>query len=61
MIDPVCLMHGRKMSEHDCLYCCLCFCPLTPDECHVTEDGIKEDVCNDCAIKEAAVMAERAK
>jgi hypothetical protein len=29
MIDPVCLFHGQKLSEHECLYCCLCFKVLT--------------------------------
>ena len=42
-IDPVCLIHGKKMSEHFCLYCCLCFKSLTPEECNVREDGQKED------------------
>ena len=54
-IDPVCLIHGKKWSEHElgfCLYCCLCFKPLTPDECHVMENGKKEDVCKPCAEKE---------
>jgi len=51
-IDPVCLIHGKKMSEHVCLYCCLCFRDLTPDECHVRPDGMKEDVCNECAACE---------
>lgn len=48
-IDPVCLIHGKRMSEHDCLYCCLCFEPLTPEQCHVLSDGTKEDVCKECA------------
>jgi len=58
-IDPVCLIHGKKFSEHElgfCLYCCLCFEPLTPDECHVTKDGKKEDVCKPCAEKESRGM-----
>lgn len=53
MIDPVCIVHGKKMSEHDCLYCCLCFTPLTPEECHVDEKGQKWDVCKKCAEEEA--------
>lgn len=53
-IDPTCLIHGKKMSEHDCLYCCLCFKSLTPEECHVLPDGQKEDVCIPCAAKEKA-------
>lgn len=58
MIDPVCLLHGKKASEHNCLYCCLCYCDLTPETCHVLEDGTKEDVCNECAEKEAAHMKD---
>jgi len=53
-IDPVCLLHGKRLSEHVCLYCCLCYRTLTVDECHVRTDGEKEDVCEDCACQEAA-------
>ena len=56
MIDPVCLMHGKKMSEHRCLYCCLCYKDITPDECNVTDDGKKENVCKPCAEKERKQM-----
>ena len=56
-IDPVCLMHGKKKSEHLCLYCCLCFKNLTPEECNITESGEKEDVCVPCAEQEKAIMA----
>ena len=52
MIDPMCLIHGKRMSEHVCLYCCMCFKPLKPDQCNVREDGLKEDVCIDCAKRE---------
>lgn len=51
VIDPVCLFHGKKMSEHEggrCLYCSLCFDLLTPDECAVDEDGQKWDICIPC-------------
>lgn len=58
-IDPVCLVHGKKLSEHYCLYCCLCFKSLTPEECNVREDGKKEDVCKPCAAKENCRMKER--
>lgn len=51
-IDPVCLVHGKKKSKHLCLYCCLCFKPLTPEECNVRDNGQKEDVCKPCAKKE---------
>lgn len=52
-IDPVCIMHGKRWSQHDCLYCCICFKDLTIEECHELSDGTKEDVCNECAAKEA--------
>lgn len=52
-LDPVCLIHGKKLSEHHCLYCALCFTPLTPDECNIRPDGFKEDVCKPCAQAEA--------
>ncbi len=55
MIDYTCLIHGKKMSEHPngiCLYCCLCFKSLTPEECTPNADGIKEDVCIDCRCHE---------
>lgn len=50
--DPVCLIHGLKYSEHHCLYCCLCYRPLTEEECNVNDDGEKEDVCKECAKQE---------
>ena len=53
-IDPVCLFHGKRWSEHYCLYCCLCFRTLTPEECHVRADGKREDVCEECAAFEQA-------
>jgi len=59
MIDPVCIFHGKKMSEHVCLYCCLCFCSLTPETCHVNEQGQKEDVCNECAEKEKLAIKQQ--
>lgn len=57
--DPVCLVHGLPKSQHHCLYCCLCFKPLTVDECHVRKDGKKEDVCNECAEQEAERIREK--
>lgn len=53
-LDPVCLFHGKRHSEHHCLYCCLCFKTLTPEECSVDEDGVKWDVCVECAEYEKA-------
>lgn len=55
-IDPTCLIHGLKKSEHECLYCCLCFKSLTIAEYHIREDGMREDVCEDCATQEAAAV-----
>lgn len=52
MSDWTCLIHGLKMSEHVCLYCCLCFKSLTAEECHMLPNGKREDVCNDCAKEE---------
>lgn len=55
VIDPVCAFHGKKWSEHEggrCLYCCICYKPLTPDECVVNTAGEKWDVCKGrCAVE----------
>lgn len=58
-IAPVCLVHGLRLSEHDCLYCCLCFRSLTVEECHVLPDGRREDVCEECAEQEVAATGAR--
>lgn len=61
-IDPTCAFHCKKWSEHPygrCLYCCLCFKTLLLFQCHVTEDGRPEDVCNQCATEERAIMEQR--
>jgi len=55
-MSSVCLLHGKEISEHQCLYCCLCYRDLTEDECHVLDSGEREDVCNECASKELARM-----
>jgi hypothetical protein len=47
-IDPVCVFHGKRRSEHHCLYCCLCFAELKPSECWSDADGVKWDVCKPC-------------
>lgn len=58
-IEPVCVFHGKRKSEHLCLFCCLCFTDLTKDgqpdwnRIHQLPDGDYEDVCNDCAKLEA--------
>lgn len=58
MIDPVCLFHGKKQSEHDCLFCCLCFETLTPETCHEDEHGIKWDICKQCDYMEKVAHYE---
>lgn len=50
--DPVCVIHGLKYSEHQCIYCCLCFKSLVIEECNITETGGREDVCFECAKNE---------
>jgi hypothetical protein len=58
-MSAICTMHGRKLSEHLCLFCCLCFKDLTVEQCHTLPDGTKEDVCNECAEKEQTETARR--
>lgn len=60
-IDPVCLIHGMKMSEHQCIYCCLCFKSMKLEECFITEHNRRTDVCKRCAEQERryAESAER--
>lgn len=58
-IDPVCAIHGKRWSEHDggrCLYCCICFRPLTPEECAVDAEGSKWDVCDGTCAVEAGIV-----
>jgi hypothetical protein len=58
--DPVCAIHGLPWSEHDggrCLYCCICFKPLTPDECAEDSDGQAWDVCKGRCAEEAGLLA----
>jgi hypothetical protein len=58
--NPVCAFHGKTAEEHEygrCLYCCLCFETLTPDECWVDEQGDKWDVCVPCRTLERAAGA----
>ena len=54
-VNPVCLLHGKRWSEHEggrCLYCCICFKPLTPETCVEDSVGDKWDVCQGrCAIE----------
>ncbi len=57
-IDPVCLVHGLKYSEHQCLFCCLCFKSLVLEECALDAEGNKEDVCVPCSDEEKKRMIE---
>lgn len=60
-IDPVCLFHGLKRSEHKygrCLYCCLCFVTLEPEECWEDEEGVKWDICIPCGEMEQKMKEE---
>lgn len=48
-VDPVCVFHGKRRSEHVCLYCCLCFRSDLPVEAfHQEPDGTRVDVCESC-------------
>lgn len=58
-VDPVCLVHGKRWSDHDggrCLYCSICFKPLAPDECAVDSAGQKWDLCKGQCAREAGVL-----
>lgn len=60
-IDPVCAFHGKKLSEHEdgrCLYCCVCYKPLTPDECVVDTTGTKWDTCKGRCAMEAGIKEQ---
>lgn len=61
-INPTCLIHGMKWSEHTsgrCLYCCRCFKPMEVEDCAINSDGEKEDVCRPCAKHEKAMMLKK--
>lgn len=59
-LDPVCAFHGKRRSEHDCLYCCLCFRFDLPIEAfHALDDGTRVNVCEECHDAEQAEMARR--
>jgi hypothetical protein len=61
VIDPVCLFHGKRLSEHVCLYCCLCFMTLTPEQCYEDAERQKWDVCVPCALFEWGISPEAQK
>lgn len=57
--DPVCVLHGKRWSEHEggrCLYCCICFKALTPEECVMDSAGQKWDVCKGECAREAGIL-----
>ena len=61
-IDPYCLHHGKRQSEHEdgrCIYCCICFSTLTPDQCAVDASGQKWDVCQGGCAEEAGIDVRR--
>lgn len=60
-IDPVCVIHGKRRSEHECLYCCLCFKDLAPEKCSYLPNGTQVDVCVPCAEAEQAVLIDLAR
>jgi hypothetical protein len=48
-IDPVCLFHGIRMSEHEqlrCLFCCICFETKPKSGWATDSEGVTWDVCN---------------
>lgn len=59
MIDPVCAFHGKRKSEHLCLYCCLCFKDLTADICFKDKDGQKWDMCQECGERDGSAGGPR--
>ncbi len=56
MIDPTCAVHGKKMSEHECIYCSLCFKTMTKEERFVDSDGIPWDICIPCEQEEREML-----
>lgn len=57
-IDPVCATHGKRWSEHEhgrCLYCCICFRPLSPELCAVDTEKQMWGVCRGECAKEAGI------
>lgn len=56
LLDPTCLVHGLRRSEHECIYCCLCFASLTREECSRNEEGELQDVCRPCLADEQRRM-----
>jgi len=62
IIDPFCAHHGKRLSEHEggrCLYCCICYKELTPEECVVDIAGDKWDVCQGHCAVEAGIKENR--
>ena len=60
IIDPTCLFHGKKWSEHKygrCIYCPLCF---RSDEYEhwVDAEGQKWDICVGCKKYEDSMMGK---
>lgn len=57
-VDPTCLFHGMKMSEHKegwCIYCPLCF-KSGDYERFVDSSGQMWDICVECKAHEDLMM-----
>lgn len=58
-IDPVCVFHGLRQSEHECLFCDLCFrSDLTPDTCYQDKEGVRWSLCWECGLFEKEAKSE---
>jgi hypothetical protein len=55
-VSFICLVHGQEIGKHVCLFCCLCYKDLKPEDCNINDEGQKEDVCKDCAALEKKVI-----
>ncbi len=61
-LDPICAIHGKRWSQHlhgRCLYCCICFKPLTIDLCAKDKDDNPYDVCIGICAAEAGIIEKK--
>lgn len=57
VIDPVCVFHGKRWSEHEggrCLHCPICFRSDLNYPHYEDPSGQKWDLCQECGEREAA-------
>lgn len=54
--DPVCEIHGKRLSQHECRTCVLCGCDLTPENEVILKDGTSDMTCWNCAWQEVRAM-----